>query len=65
MSAKAYQDLGGLVTVVSSKYSKWEERRVRWNHFSNETSTEIIAIPKNAEDLLKIVNWARVKDILK
>jgi len=58
MSVKAYQDLGNLVTVVTPNHSEWEERRVRWNHFSNETSTEIIAIPKNADDVVKIVNWA-------
>ena len=59
MDQKIMDALKLVVTIVTPENEQWEERRVRWNHFSNETSTEVIAIPKNAEDVVKIVNWAR------
>ena len=54
-----YKALEAMVTVVTPDHKEWEDRRARWNHFSNDTETQIIAVPKNVEDVVKIVNWAR------
>ena len=62
MSKKIDNALGELVTTITPGHAEWEERRVRWNHFSNETTTRIIAVPKNIEDVVKIANWAREND---
>jgi len=51
--------LGALVKVVTPDHEEWEERRSRWNHFSNETETRVIAVPSNVDDVVQIVNWAR------
>ena len=51
--------LGALVKVVTPDHEEWEERRSRWNHFSNETETRLIAVPSNVDDVVQIVNWAR------
>ena len=59
MNQKKYEALGAVVTVITPDHAEWEERRTRWNHFSNDTETQIIAVPKNAEEVVKIVNWAR------
>ena len=62
MTEKIDNALGALVTTITPDHAEWEERRVRWNHFSNETTTRIIAVPKNIEDVVKIANWAREND---
>ena len=53
--------LAALVTVITPDHAEWEERRVRWNHFSNDTKTRIIAVPQNVDDVVKIVHWLREK----
>lgn len=59
MNQKIDEALGALVNVVTPDDAEWEERRARWNHFSNDKETRIIAAPKNIDDVVKIVNWAR------
>ena len=51
--------LGVLVRVLTPDHEEWGERRSRWNHFSNETETRLIAVPSNVDDVVQIVNWAR------
>jgi hypothetical protein len=51
--------LAEMVKVVTPDHEEWEERRARWNHFSDEVTTRLIAVPGNADDVVKIVNWAR------
>ncbi len=53
------EELGTRVKVITPNHEEWEERRVRWNHFSNETNTRLIAVPTNTDEVVKIVNWAR------
>ena len=59
MNQKIDEALGALVSVVTPDHAEWEERRARWNHFSNDTETRIIAVPKSMEDVVIIVNWVR------
>ena len=56
---KIFEELRKQVTVITPDHKEWEERCERWNHFSKETETHIIAVPKNEGDVVKIVNWAR------
>ena len=62
MNKEIIEALGALVQVVTPDNADWEERRARWNHFSNDTTTKLIAVPKNTDDVVKIVNWAREND---
>ena len=53
-------DLG--IKVVTSTHDEWEERRQRWNQFSEdeiEAPVRIIVVPQNINDVVTIVNWAR------
>ena len=53
-------DLG--IKVVTSTHNEWEERRQRWNQFSEdeiEAPVRIIVVPLNINDVVTIVNWAR------
>jgi FAD/FMN-containing dehydrogenase len=59
MNQKIDEALGTLVSVVTPDHAEWEERRARWNHFSNDTETRIIAVPKSIDDVVKIMNWIR------
>ncbi len=50
------------VKVVTSDHEEWQERRQRWNLFSEdeaEAPVRIIAVPKDTNDVMKIVSWAR------
>eukprot|EP00957_Ditylum_brightwellii_P018134 1365654-Ditylum_brightwellii.AAC.1 len=53
------------IKVVTSDHPEWEERRQRWNLFSeaddDESSADvrIIVVPKNQDEIIQIVNWAR------
>lgn len=59
MNQKIKDALKAIVKIVTPENGEWNERRARWNHFSNDTETQIIAVPKNAEEVVKIINWAR------
>lgn len=59
MNQEIKNALKAVVTVVTPEDGEWEERRSRWNHFSNDTETQIIAIPKNTKEVVEIINWAR------
>jgi FAD/FMN-containing dehydrogenase len=59
MTQEIKNALKAVVTVVTPEDGEWEERRARWNHFSNETETQLIAIPKNIKEVAAIINWAR------
>jgi hypothetical protein len=51
--------LGELVKVVDRDHGEWEERRSRWNLFSeSEANVRIIACPKNVDEVVAIVKWA-------
>lgn len=53
-------DLAKLVKVVVPGHEEWEERRTRWNKFSEtEAKVRVIAVPSNTDDVVKVVNWAR------
>jgi FAD/FMN-containing dehydrogenase len=54
--------LGKMVKVVTSDHEEWEERRVRWNRFSDEVATRLIAVPSTVDDVVKIVSWAREEE---
>lgn len=51
--------LANMVRVVTPDHEEWDERRARWNRFSDEVATRLIAVPGNADDVVKIVSWAR------
>lgn len=55
-------ELAKLVKVITPEHEEWEECRQRWNLFSEDESeapVRIIACPKDKDDVIKIVNWAR------
>lgn len=62
MNKEIIEALGAMVHVITPDHAEWEERRARWNHFSNDTPTKLIAVPKNTDDVTKIVDWAREND---
>mmetsp|Transcript_25573 Transcript_25573/g.55918 ORF Transcript_25573/g.55918 Transcript_25573/m.55918 type:complete len:453 (-) Transcript_25573:219-1577(-) len=55
------EELAKLVKVVTPEDGdEWEERRSRWNLFSEtEATVRLVAVPKDTDDVVKIVNWAR------
>ncbi|NKB68933.1 MAG: FAD-binding protein [Candidatus Latescibacteria bacterium] len=61
-TSKAEKMLAEAVKVVTPDHEEWQERRERWNRFSDEVPTRLIAVPANTEDVVKIVNWAREND---
>jgi FAD/FMN-containing dehydrogenase len=53
------EELTKLVKVVTPGHDEWEERRARWNLFSQEAEVRIIVCPKDQDEVITIVNWAR------
>lgn len=51
--------LSDQLKVFTTMDEEWIERRARWNLFSNDIPTRIIAAPQNIEEVVAIVNWAR------
>ena len=53
-------ELANLVKVVTPGHEEWEERTTRWNQFSElEAEVRLVAVPKDIDDVIKIVGWAR------
>ena len=52
-------ELAGLVKVVRDGHDEWDERRSRWNRFTEDTLVTAVAVPMGVPDVVKIIDWAR------